>query len=101
MKIVIRSCSECPFLYYTRDNVLTCTFGCDLNHRSNDPRFPCECQMKQEACLIKIDPSPTCDKCGWCVNNFCMLYNGKLNVLFDKPYRLSVCIDAEKQKDSK
>ena len=97
MKIVIRSCSECPVLFYTRSNVLTCTFGFNLAHRTDDPRFPCECPMKQEACVIKVDPIPTCDKCGWCVNEFCRLYNGRLERKNDKEYRLSICMDNERQ----
>lgn len=99
MKIVLRSCSECLFLYYKRNGLLSCTFSCNLYFRkNNDPRFPMDCPLTNKT-SIKIDPILTCEKCGWIQDGHCMLYCGKLTIKNNKELRLSVCIDNERHSN--
>lgn len=97
MKIVLRSCSECPFLFYKK-GLLSCTFGINITTRQkNDPRFPINCPLKDRpSSLIEVDPIKTCEGCCWAIDGFCYLYCGKLTKINDKLYRVSICIDNEK-----
>ena len=97
MELVIRSCSECPWLYYNH-GLLKCTFNANLCIRNkDDPRFPLDCPIKNGKLTIKIEPLKTCEKCKWRQEKYCTLYNGKITLLNNKHIRLPICLRNEKK----